>query len=71
MALIDGGKWPEWVLRFLQLLARESNPLLGRVRACRGSAQFPHPIIDIRDTRVAKTLKGHWIGTDATNLSDR
>ena len=67
-ALIDAGKWPEWVLRYLQ---RHPKP---GVRACRGSSTIPHPFVDALWRKILSTkirvatgerkieIKGHWIG---------
>lgn len=64
-AFVDAGKWPEWVGYFLSMLANQGSPLRGIIRACRGSSQCPHPIIDTNYTRLAKQVQGHWVGTDA------
>jgi phage terminase large subunit GpA-like protein len=64
LGLVDAGKWPEWIYRFLHLLRAKGSPVAGKIRACRGSAQFPHPLIDQRYKSIAKQLKGHWIGGD-------
>lgn len=60
MSLVDAGKWPDWVYRFLQ-----RRPLAGKIRACRGSSVYPHPIIDQRYKSIARNLHGHWVGGDA------
>lgn len=59
MAFIDAGKWPDWVYAFLR-----DVPLAGKIRACRGSSQFPHPLVDVTYKSIAKQLKGHWVGGD-------
>lgn len=64
LALVDAGKWPESILRFLAGLLKTGSPLRGRVRACRGASTYPHPLVDPRWRTLAKQLKGHWIGTD-------
>lgn len=64
MALVDAGKWPEWVYWFLGHLSRSGSPVRGKVRAVRGAAKFPHPLIDRRYVTLAKQLKGHWMGVD-------
>jgi phage terminase large subunit GpA-like protein len=63
--LIDAGKWPDRVLAFLSRLRATGSPLHGKIRACRGSSQFPHPVIDTRYSRIIKQVHGHWIGGDA------
>lgn len=62
-ALVDGGKWPDWVYRFLSMLAHDGSDVQGRVRACRGASQKVHPLIDPVFKSLAKNLKGHWVGT--------
>lgn len=70
MALVDAGKWPEWIYWFLghgsakDHRPLDGSPVRGKVRACRGSNIFPHPHIDQRFSSLAKNLKGHWIGPD-------
>jgi len=34
------------------------------VRACRGSSQYPHPVVDNRYSKIVKQLHGHWVGGD-------
>lgn len=63
-ALVDGGKWPDWVYRFMQNLALKGSEVHGRVRACRGASIFPHPLVDPVFKSLAKNLKGHWVGGD-------
>lgn len=59
-ALFDAGHFPEGLFRWLK-----TNPVAGKIRACRGSSLFPFPLIDNRWRTLAGNLKGHWIGTDA------
>jgi phage terminase large subunit GpA-like protein len=63
-ALIDAGHGAEHLLWFLSQLRKKASPLSGIVRACRGSSQYPHPVVDSRFSRLVKQLKGHWVGTD-------
>lgn len=63
--LVDAGKWPDWVYHFLRTIANTGSPIRGKIRACRGSSVFPHPVIDPRYKSLAKNLKGHWVGPDA------
>lgn len=65
MAFVDAGKWPDRVYAFLTRLRDTGSPLAGRVRASRGSSQFPHPVVDPRHVRIIKNVFGHWIGPDA------
>ena len=60
LCLIDGGKWGDRVFDFLK-----EGSMEGRVRACRGSSQYPHPIVAFAWSTLAKQLKGHWVGGDA------
>jgi phage terminase large subunit GpA-like protein len=63
-ALIDGGYYAEDVYRFMQRLAkRPVDNVTGKVRASKGMGQHGHPIINRKFQTVAKTLKGHHIGT--------
>jgi phage terminase large subunit GpA-like protein len=64
MALIDAGKWPDWVLRFLRNLRPSGSPIVGKIRACRGSSIFPHPLVSLKFQKMAGNLKGHWVGGD-------
>lgn len=63
MALVDAGKWPDWVLWFLRHI--KGTELAGKVRACRGSSNYPHPVIDTSYVKLAKGTFGHWVGGDA------
>ena len=63
LAFVDAGKWPDWVYRFFQDLARRGS-LTGKIRAIRGSPTFPHPVIATKYGSIAKNLKGHWVGVD-------
>lgn len=54
------------VLEFIQTV-----PAAGKLRACRGSSQYPYPVIGPWDKLASGkmgyrflTLMGHWIGTD-------
>ena len=62
--LIDCGHGAEAILWFLSNLHRKSSPLHGKIRACRGSSLYPHPIVDFKFSRLSKQLKGHWVGGD-------
>lgn len=62
--LLDASFGWEDVRKFVSL-----SPAGGRLRACRGSAQFPFPIIGPWDKlatgkRGQSTLMGHWVGGD-------
>ncbi|MEY2500599.1 MAG: hypothetical protein QOI07_933 [Verrucomicrobiota bacterium] len=62
--LIDGGHYAEDLYRFFQQLYRNPVPgLNGHLRASKGVGQHGHPIITRKMSTVAKTLKGHYIGT--------
>jgi phage terminase large subunit GpA-like protein len=61
---IDSGFSAEMVLRFLGHLRTSASPILGKVRASRGSSQCPHPIVSLKYGTLARQLKGHWIGTN-------
>lgn len=77
--LIDGGKWPDRVLRFLSRLAGNKAfegdplpglPIRGKIKACRGyGGPLPkggrHPIHSAYTKHLAKNLGGFWVGTDA------
>ena len=65
LAFVDTGKWPDWVLRFLRRLLEKGSTIHGKVRACRGSSTFPHPVVNRKYQSIAKTVAGHWIGGDA------
>lgn len=62
--LIDAGDGAENILKFLGRLHRKASQLHGKIRACRGSSLYPHPIVDFKFSRLAKQLKGHWVGGD-------
>ncbi len=62
--LVDAGHGAEHVLWFLGWLQKKASPLHGRIRACRGSSKFPHPIVDRKWSKLAGQLKGHWVGGD-------
>jgi terminase, large subunit len=79
-ALVDGGKWPDWVYKFLRRLAGTAafagdplpgSKIRGKIRACRGyGGPTPkggvHPIVSFQYSKsLAKNLGGHWVGTDA------
>lgn len=57
--LIDCSYGAEDVFRFLR-----TRPVAGKLRACRGSSKFPHPLIDGRYKTLSGNLKGHWVGGD-------
>lgn len=63
LCFVDGGKWAEWLFRFLGDLAQ--NPIenvSGKVRAVKGFGAQGHPVItDWRS--IAKNLKGYHVGT--------
>lgn len=63
-ALVDAGHGAENLLWWLSAINRKNSPLAGRVRACRGSSQYPHPIVDNKFKTLVKQLKGHWVGGD-------
>lgn len=63
-SLVDASFSPERVLRWIGRLHTKESKLLGRVRACRGSSNYPHPIIEFKYSKLSKQLKGHWVGTD-------
>lgn len=63
-SLIDCGHAAENILFFFSGLHRKQSPLHGKIRACRGSSQYPHPIIALDYARLVKQVKGHWIGPD-------
>jgi len=63
-ALIDAGHGAEHLLWFFEYLRTSNSPLKGKIRACRGSSQYPHPIVDFKWARLVKQLKGHWVGGD-------
>lgn len=62
--LVDAGHGAEHLLWFLSYLRAKASPLAGLIRACRGSSQYPHPVIDSRFSKLVKQLRGHWVGTD-------
>ena len=64
LALCDAGHGAEHVLYFLKYLRGTGSPFAGKVRACRGSNQYPHPVVDIRYSKLSKQLHGHWVGGD-------
>ena len=63
LCFVDGGKWAEWLFRFLGDLSQ--NPIegvSGKVRSVKGFGAQGHPVIT--DWRaIAKNLKGYHIGT--------
>lgn len=62
--LLDGGHYAEDLYRFFQILARNPEPgLNGHIRASKGVGLHGHPIITRKMSTVARTLKGHYIGT--------
>ena len=63
-ALVDAGHGADHLLWWLAALQKKGSPLCGRVRACRGSSQYPHPVVDNRYSKIVKQLHGHWVGGD-------
>lgn len=63
-ALVDAGHGADNLLWFLSHLNTSQSELRGRIRACRGSSIYPHPIVDHRFSRLVRQLHGHWVGPD-------
>lgn len=63
-ALIDAGHGADHLLWWLAALQKKGSSLCGKVRACRGSSQYPHPVVDNRYCKIIKQLHGHWVGGD-------
>lgn len=63
-AFVDGGAYAEYVYRFfVELAQRPVEGVTGKVRASKGEGKHGMPICVRKMATVAKTLKGHHIGT--------